>query len=133
MRTYRDTTTKGPTQRQLKVGEQIRHILSEVLHRNDFHDEVLSRTVVNVCEVRVTPDLRHAKVFVLPLEGAEVKEVVDVLNALAPKLRHRLASQMTTKFLPKLYFVADQSYYEADKIEALFRQDKVKQDLVSDE
>lgn len=132
MRTFRDTPQKGPSQRQLKVGEQVRHILSDILHRTDFHDSVLSRTVVNVCEVRVSPDLRHAKVYVLSLEGQQIDEVVKALNEHAPKLRHMLAQEMTTKFLPKLFFVPDQSFFEADRIEALFRQEKVKQDLTSE-
>lgn len=129
MRSYH--THKSPTQRQLKVGEEIRHLISEVLHKSDFHHLALAKTSVNVSEVRMSPDLRHARVYVLPLQGQNMTEVVAALNELAPKIRQLLSKRLTLKFLPQLKFVEDLAFFQAAKIDALFQSEHVAQDLMS--
>ena len=122
-------TSQEPTQRMLKVGETIRHSLSLILHRYDFHDEVLAKTIVNISEVRMSPDLKHARIYVLPLQGQNSKEVVKTLNEHAAPLRKILAKELTLKFMPALRFVEDEAFFETDKIEALLHSPHVKQDL----
>jgi ribosome-binding factor A len=127
MKSYRTNT--GPSQRQLKVGEEIRHLISDVLRKTDFHHATLGKTSVSVSEVRMSPDLRHARVYVLPLHGSNSAEIVNALNELAPKIRHVLSKQLTIKFLPKLKFVEDDAFLQASKIDELFHSEHVKQDL----
>jgi ribosome-binding factor A len=129
MRSYH--TPKSPSQRQLKVGEEIRHLLSDVLRRSDFHHGVLTKTSVNVTEVRMSPDLRHARVYVLSLQGENMAEVVTALNELTSKIRHLLSKRLTLKFLPQLKFVEDLTFFQAAKIDALLQSTHVAQDLAS--
>ena len=127
MKSYRAHT--GPSQRQLKVGEEIRHLISEVLRKTDFHHATLTKRSVNISEVRMSPDLRHARVYILPLRGENSAEIVTALNELAPKIRHLLSQQLTLKFLPKLKFVEDEAFFEADKMDKIFQSSHVAQDL----
>lgn len=117
------------TQRQKKVGEQIRRILCEILGRADFHDATLSSTYVSLSSVRVSPDLRHATCFVQEPLGQDVKVLVKALNEHAPKLRHLLSSEVHFKYLPKLKFVVDTEFMEAQRLDRLFRSTHVQQDL----
>lgn len=128
MKSYRAQT--GPSQRQLKVGEEIRHVISDILRKTDFHHEVITATSINISEVRMSPDLRHARIYILPLQGENAAAVVDALNGLAPKIRQLLAKSWTLKFLPKLKFVEDDAYIQATKIDAIFQSKHVAQDLV---
>lgn len=119
----------GPSQRQLKVGEEVRHVLSDILTKSDFHDEILGKTSVSVSEVRMSPDLRHARAYILPLGGENVRAVVEALNELAPKLRHSMSKRLTFKFLPQLRFVEDSAFFEAAKLNDIFHSPHVQQDL----
>lgn len=118
--------------RTLRVGEQVRHILSEVLQRGDVHDETLARHMVSVTEVRMSPDLRHATVFVKPLLGKDEDAVLKALRTNTAYLQREVASRVQMKYAAKLKFLADESFDEGSHIDALLRAPKVAQDLESD-
>ncbi len=120
---------QGPTQRQLRAGELVRHALADILGQGGLHDEALAGALVTVTEVRMSPDLRHAVCFVEPLGGAHAGEVVEALNRHARFLRGRLGREIELKFTPDLKFVHDQSFDEASRIDALFRRPEVQRDL----
>jgi ribosome-binding factor A len=124
---------RAPTQRQLRAGELMRHALVEILREEEINDPVLKGVSVTVSEVRMTPDLRHAMVFVEPLGGANAKEVVDALNRHAKFLRGRLGRSIDMKFTPELKFMHDDSYNEAARIGRLFDDPRVRRDLTPDE
>ena len=115
--------------RVLKVGERVRHILSELLARQEVHDDVLSASNIAVTEVRMTPDLRNATAYVKPLLGAGEDEVVAALRQNTAFLQREVAKRLGLKFAPKLKFRKDESFAEADRIEALLRDPKVVRDL----
>lgn len=110
-----------PTQRQLRVGEEIRHILSDIFGRGHGFNEFLLNNFVTVTEVRVSPDLKHAKVFVMSMGGKNLDDVVNELNDVAGSIQNKMAKQLTIKFTPRLFFTADLSYDEAEKISRLIR------------
>ena len=127
----------GPTQRQLRAGELIRHALVEVLREEEIHDEHLVGVSVTVTEVRMSPDLRHATCFVEPL-GAGVgavaenpDEIVKALNRHAKFLRGVLGRHIDMKFTPDLRFIHDESFDEASRMTRLFDDPRVRQDLVN--
>jgi ribosome-binding factor A len=122
----------GPTQRQLRAGELIRHSLVEILREEDISDAALEGVSVTVTEVRMSPDLRHATVFVEPLGGGHAAEVVDALNRHAKFLRGRLGRTIDMKFTPDMKFLHDESFDEAQRMSRLFDDPKVQQDLRSD-
>lgn len=115
--------------RVLKVGERVRHILSELLARQDVHDERVSAAHISVTEVRMTPDLRHAAVYVKPLLGKDEGEIVTALRQNTAFLQREVAKRLGLKFAPKLAFRADESFDEAERIERLLRDPKVARDL----
>jgi ribosome-binding factor A len=115
--------------RLLRVGEQVRHILSDVLMRGDVHDPVLAAHSVSVTEVRMSPDLRHATVFVKPLLGADEREVLDALKRNVKFLRGEVARRVNLKFSAQLKFLPDGSFDEASRIDALLRRPEVARDL----
>lgn len=119
--------------RLLKVGERVRHVLSEILARQQVHDETLSAHSVSVTEVRMTPDLRHATVYVKPLLGAYEEEVVKALRTNTAYLQREVAKALKLKFAAKLRFRADESFDEADRIERLLSDPKVARDLSEDD
>lgn len=119
----------GPSQRQLRAGELMRHALVEILREEDFNDEALTGVSVTVTEVRMSPDLRHAVCFVEPLGGEHADVVVKALNRHAKFLRGRLGRLIDMKFTPDLKFLHDQSFDEAARIGALFDDPRVAQDL----
>jgi len=123
---------QGPTQRQLRAGELIRHALVEILREEDFSDAALEGVSVTVTEVRMSPDLRHATVFVEPLGGGHAAEVVEGLNRHAKFLRGRLGRHIDMKFTPDLKFLHDESFNEAQRMDRLFDDPKVRQDLRRD-
>ena len=125
----RDHKTTGPTQRQLRVGELIRHALAEMLTRGEVHDEVLTAHVVTIPEVRMSPDLRLATIYVLPLGGKDVGPVLAALERNKRYIRGELAEAVNLKFAPDVRFLADETFDEADRIERLLASDKVRQDL----
>ena len=120
---------QGPTQRQLRAGELTRHALVEILREEDISDPALESVSVTVTEVRMSPDLRHATVFVEPLGGGHAQEVVDALNRHAKFLRGRLGRHIEMKFTPDLRFLHDESFNEAARMDRLFDNPKVQQDL----
>jgi len=119
----------GPSQRQLRAGELIRHALAEVLREAAITDPLLEHTSVTVTEARLSPDLRHAVVFVEPLGGTHAPEVVEALNRHAKYLRGQLGRGIDMRFTPDLKFVHDQSFDEAARIGRMFDDPKVRQDL----
>lgn len=119
--------------RVLKVSERVRHILSELLARQEVHDEVVSAASIAVTEVRMTPDLRNATAYVKPLLGAEEDTVVKALRQNTAYLQREVAKRLGLKFAPKLQFRGDESFDEADRIERLLRDPKVARDLGDDD
>jgi ribosome-binding factor A len=125
---------QGPSQRQLRAGELIRHALVEVLREEELQDEAMRGVSVTVTEVRLSPDLRHASVFVEPLGGNKLggghaREVVAALNRHAKFLRGRLGQGIDMKFTPELKFLHDQSFDEAERMARLFDDPRVREDL----
>ena len=119
----------GPSQRQLRAGELIRHALVEVLREVEVHDEALAGVSVTVTEVRLSPDLRHAVCFIEPLGGGHAPEVVEALNRHARFLRGQLGHHIDMKFTPDLKFVHDESFAEAERMNRLFASPEVRRDL----
>ena len=125
----RNETAEGRSVRLLRVGEQIRHILSELLSRGEIHDEVLASHSVSVNEVRMSPDLRHATVFIRSLGGADDEAVLAALKRHARYLKGEVSRRMTTKYAAELKFLPDESFSESSKIDALLRSPRVARDL----
>ncbi|MGP1283061.1 MAG: 30S ribosome-binding factor RbfA [Parasphingopyxis sp.] len=119
--------------RLLRVGERVRHVLSEILSRGDVHDEVLATHMVSVTEVRMSPDLKHATVFVKPLLGGDEEEVLAALKKNVRYLRGEVARRVNTKYAAALKFILDESFDEGGKIDTLLRDPKVARDLGEDE
>lgn len=119
--------------RVLKVGERVRHILSELLARQEVHDDIVSAANIAVTEVRMTPDLRNATAYVKPLIGADEDDVVLALRQNTAYLQREVAKRLGLKFAPKLKFRKDESFAEADRIEELLRDPKVVRDLGDEE
>ena len=115
--------------RTLRVGEQVRHILSEILARGDVHDETLAKHLVSVTEVRMSPDLRHATVFVKPLLGRDEEAVLKALRTNTAYLQREVATRVKMKYAAKLKFLADESFDEGSHIDALLRAPAVARDL----
>ena len=115
--------------RLLKVGEQVRHVLSEMLARQQVHDEVLSAHSVSVTEVRMSPDLRHATVYVKSLLGSDEVEVLKALRTHTAYFQREVAQRLKLKFAAKLRFQADESFDEASRIDALLSDPRVRRDL----
>lgn len=129
MAKYNDTSPEGRSVRLLRVGEQVRHILSELLMRGEVHDELLTATSVSVTEVRMSPDLRHATVFVKPLLGANEADVLKALKTNTAFFQKEVAKRVQMKYAAKLKFLADDSFDTAEHIESLLNNPKVAQDL----
>jgi ribosome-binding factor A len=125
----RNETAEGRSVRLLRVGEQMRHILSEVLLRGEIHDEVLAAHSVSVNEVRMSPDLRHATVFVRSLGGADNEAVIIALRRNSRVLQSEVARRMTMKYAATMKFLPDESFAESSKIDALLRSPQVARDL----
>jgi len=123
----------GPRQRQLRVAEEIRHILAGILMRGELRDPVLAGVSVTVSEVRISPDLKNATAFAMPLGGVQLQPVLDALNRSAPFLRSQLGKMLQLRHAPTVNFVADNSFDEAHHIEALLRSEKVARDLKHDD
>ena len=121
--------SKAPSQRQLKVGELIRHALADIFARGEIIDDVLNRHSLTVPEVRMSPDLKHATVYVLTLGGGEVEEAVAHLDKHKRYLRGLLAKRVNMKFMPELRFKVDTSFAASARIEELLASPKVARDL----
>jgi ribosome-binding factor A len=119
----------GPSQRQLRVGELIRHALAEMLARGDVHDDVLASHAVTVSEVRMSPDLRLATIYVMPLGGRDAKLVLGALERHKKYIRGEIAHEVKLKFAPDVRFMMDESFDQAERIDRLLASKKVRQDL----
>ena len=129
---HRDQSAAGPSQRQLRVGELIRHALAEMLSRGDIHDPTIEAHMITVPEVRMAADLRLATIYVMPLGGRDEDEVVAALERNKKFLRGEIARRVNLKFAPELRFRADERFDEAERIEKILRTPAVKRDLESD-
>jgi len=118
--------------RLLKVGEQVRHVISELLSRQMVHDEVLSAHTVSVTEVRMSPDLRHAAVFVKSLLGADEAAVLKALRTNTAFFQKEVAGKLKLKYAARIKFLADESFDEASRIDALLDDPRVRRDLDED-
>jgi ribosome-binding factor A len=127
-----NNTSDTRSVRVLRVGEQVRHVLSEILMRGDVHDDVLAKHPVSVTEVRMSPDLRHATVFVKPLLGANEEAIIKALRTNTAYLQREVAARVRQKYAAKLKFLADESFDEGTHIDTLLRAPKVAQDLGGD-
>jgi len=128
----KDHKPAGPSQRMLRVGELVRHALAGLFARGDIEDEALAGAVVTVPEVRMTPDLKIANAYVMPLGGTHAEEIVAALNRHRKFIRGRVAPQIDLKYAPEIRFFVDETFEEAGRIDALLRSDRVKRDLDDD-
>ena len=117
----------------VSVGERVRHVLSEILARGDVHDEILTTHLVSVTEVRMSPDLKYATVFIKPLLGSNEAEVLAALKKNVRYLRGEVSKRVNTKYAAALKFLLDESFDEGGKIDTLLRNPKVAQDITSDD
>ena len=124
-RVDRGTQARGPSQRQLRVGEMLRHALSEILREKNIRDADLEGVSVTVTQVKPSPDMRHASVFVQPLGRQNAGVVVQALNRHRSFLRGELGHVITLKFTPDLRFLEDTSFAEAERIENILKSEKV--------
>lgn len=127
-----DLNTQGPSNRLLRVGENIRHALSEIFSRGEIRDPSLDGVSITVTEVRCSPGLRNAIIFVMPLGGTHEKDVVEGLNRNSKYIRGQLSRMVRMKYLPNLKFSSDSSFGEADHIDQLLQSAHVAQDLNKD-
>jgi len=132
MARHNDTSPEGRSVRVLRVGEQVRHVLSELLTRGEVHDDVLSSTTVSVTEVRMSPDLRHATVFVKPLLGRDEDVVLKALRTNTAFFQREVAQRVRMKYAAKLKWLADDSFDTGSHIDRLLSDPKVAQDLGGD-
>lgn len=125
------STSEGRSVRTLKVGEAMRHVLADVLARGILRDDVLDRHIVSISEVRVSPDLRHATAYIMPIgaSATELEAVLKALNSHSKQLKGELARRVNTKYAAEVHFRVDDSYAEAARIDALLRSPKVSRDL----
>ena len=119
-----ETTQKPFSQRQLRVGELVKQNLGELFIRNEAKIPTINSKLITVTEVRMTPDLKTARVYVIPLGGVETKETVKILTEYAHLVRKALSKRLDIKFLPKLTFVEDNSFEYAEKIEKIIKKNK---------
>ena len=129
----KDNKPTGPSQRMLRVGELVRHALAAMFARGDVEDDALRGAVITVPEVRMTPDLKIANAYIMPLGGQHADEIVKALNRHAKYVRGRVAPQINMKFAPEVRFHVDETFEEASRIDGLLRSDKVQRDLGDDE
>jgi ribosome-binding factor A len=125
-------TERAPSQRQLRVGERVRHVLAEMLVRGEVHDPVIEGHVITIPEVRMTPDLRLATIYVMPLGGRDAEEVLAALHRNRRFLRGEIARRVNLKFAPDIRFAVDARFDEAQRIEELLRTPRVRRDLAGD-
>ena len=129
MARMRNKSTVGSSQRQLRVGELVRHALADMLTRGEVHDPVLEGHLITVPEVQMTADLRLATVYVMPLGGRDADAVVTALERNKRYLRGEIARRVNLKFAPDIRFRLDDRFDEAERIEKLLRSPQVKRDL----
>jgi ribosome-binding factor A len=125
----KDNKPAGPSQRMLRVGELVRHALAAMFARGEIEDDALRGAVITVPEVRMTPDLKIANAYIMPLGGLHAEEIVAALNRHRKFVRGRVAPQINMKFAPEVRFFVDDTFEEASRIDALLRSDRVQRDL----
>ena len=130
-RHHRDRPTAGPSQRQLRVGELIRHAMAEMLSRGEVHDPVIEAHMITIPEVALTADLRLATIYVMPLGGRDAKPVIEALERNKKFLRGEIARRVNLKFAPDIRFRFDERFDEAERIEKILRTPEVRRDLES--
>lgn len=121
--------TSAPSQRMLRVGELVRHEVSALLSRGEIIDDLIESVTITVPEVRMTPDLRIANVYVMPLGGENAEDVVKALNRHARFIRGRVTPALELKYAPEFRFHVDKTFDEYGRIDALLRSDRVQRDL----
>lgn len=125
-------SAKGPTQRQLRVGELIRHKLAEMLARGEVYDDVLASHVTTITEVRMSPDLRLATAYVMPLGGKDTQTVIDALARNAKFIRGEIAHAVDLRVAPEVRFREDETFDEVTRIDRLLHSEKVRRDVDKD-
>jgi ribosome-binding factor A len=130
---HKRDTTPGGSQRQLRVGELVRHAVAEMLARGDVHDPVIEGHLITVPEVRMTADLRLATIYVMPLAGRDADEVVAAFDRHKKFMRAEIAHRINLKFAPDIRFRVDDRFAEAERIDKLLRSPAVKRDTAPDD
>lgn len=120
---------KTPNQRPLRVGEEIRHAISEILLRGEVHSIDLFGASITVSEVRVSPDMKNATVFIMPLAGEQKEERLEAMKVAAPEIRYLASKRLKLRYMPKLHFSLDNSFEEAARINSLLSKPEVARDL----
>lgn len=128
----KDNKPTGPSQRQLRVGELVRHALAQLFSRGEINDDLVSGSVITVPEVRMTPDLKLANCYIMPLGGEKADEIAEALNRHKKFIRGRIAPAIDLKYAPEFRFFVDNTFDEFGRIDALLRSDRVKRDLEAD-
>jgi ribosome-binding factor A len=131
-RKSRSKSGAGPSQRQLRVGEAIRHAITRVLREGNIRDPEVDGTLVTVTEVRASPDLKHASAFVTKLGGGETAPMVKALNRAAPYIRSAVAREVQLRVAPEIHFQPDMSFEQASRIDTLLRRPEVQRDIAKD-
>ena len=122
-------SAKGPSQRMLRIGELIRHKVAEMLARSEIHDDVLAGHVITIPEVRISPDLKLATIYVMPLGGKSIKPVIEALTRNKTYIRTEVAHTLNLRYAPDLRFVEDKTFEEATRIDRLLDSPHVRQDV----
>lgn len=128
-RDHHRAPTSGPSQRALRAGEVIRHAIADILSRGEVHDPVLEGHMITVPEVRMSPDLKLATIYVMPLGGRDEQAVLDALERNKRFLRGEIAHRVNLKFAPEIRFRLDERFDEAERVDKLLRTPQVKRDL----
>jgi ribosome-binding factor A len=131
-RHHTKNSAPGGSQRQLRVGETVRHAIAEILAQGDVHDPELEGHIITVPEVRMSPDLKLATIYVMPLGGRDTEVVIEALNRNKKFLRGEIAHRVNLKFSPEIRFRIDDRFEEAERIEKLLRTPEVQRDLAPD-
>jgi ribosome-binding factor A len=130
---HRDSGTPGGSQRQLRVGELVRHALADLLARGEVHDPVIEGHLITIPEVRMTADLRLATIYVMPLAGRDADEVIAAFERNKKFIRGEIAHTVNLKFAPDIRFLPDERFAEAERIDKLLRSPAVQRDLTKEE
>lgn len=125
--------SKPPSQRQLRVGEEIRAALAQIFMFGETHVPELDSGSITVSEVRISPDLKNATVFVMPLAGSNKEKIMDALKENVNRIRYLMNQKVVLRFSPKIFFKLDHSFEEANRINMLLQSERVRQDVVKDE
>jgi len=125
----RTKDSKAKSQRQMRVGEELRHLISNVLLRETFYDQIIETNDITITEVSVSPDLKNAKIYVMPLGGKQKLEVVNSLNKVKGRIKKLISSSITLRQIPKINFIIDESFENAKNIDNILSKIKNKKKL----